>query len=266
MGMMLNLADVLLARGRKFQSLGRDHDALQILNRLCSFRQLPPAISEETQARLTEIQLRCGRFTRARRHATALLAQCPDNARYHYLMASALNGDERSDPQRAAEHYRRSLALDPNQTRCLGEFGRLALRLGETEEGLQCLRQAVTLTPDDPEVVGRLVEGLREEGLIDEARDALRAARFRNPRDGRFQKLWNDFHFRLLRTEQEAARLGEAIPVAQGNGPRLLPFVPLKSTATRPSVAGTVVRLDAASATQPPHSPQPSRLPGKKHA
>ena len=35
-----------------------------------------------------------------------LLVQRPDSARYHYMMASALNGDTKSNPQRAAEHYR----------------------------------------------------------------------------------------------------------------------------------------------------------------
>ena len=50
----------------------------------------------------------------------ALLIQRPDSARYHYLMANALNNDTKADPQRAADHYRKSLRLDPKQPACLG--------------------------------------------------------------------------------------------------------------------------------------------------
>src|SRR5262245_18001491 len=185
MSTTLKLVDRLLDRGRNFQYLGRHRDAQQVLNRLASFRDIPPDAHEEILARLAEMLLHEGRFTKARRQLTALLVQCPDSARYHYLMATAYDLDERADGQRAAEHYRKSLALEPDQPQCLGEFGLLALRLGQSEEGLKCLRRAVELAPHDPEAVSRLAEGLRLEGRDDEALDALRAARFRNARDPR---------------------------------------------------------------------------------
>lgn len=260
----LNLAEHLLAMGRKYQFLGRDHDALQFLNRVISLHELPPQISEEAKQRLAEILLNHGRCLSARRHLTALLVQRPDSARYHYLMASALNGDEKSDPRRAAEHYRKSLELDPNQTKCLGELGLLLLRLGQSAEALQHLRRAVELLPNDPEVVGLLVEGLRQEGETDEARKQLLAARFRNPHDPRFRKLWNDFHFHLLRAEQQSGQDDGVIEL--NSGPRLLPFVSKPRTPAVTEGVATIIRHDAPSAPQPPHSPRPSRLPGKKHA
>ena len=55
MSKMLNLVDCLLARGRFLQQLGRDQDALVVLQRLAGFRQLPPQVAEETQLRLAEI-------------------------------------------------------------------------------------------------------------------------------------------------------------------------------------------------------------------
>lgn len=264
MSKTLNLADQLLAMGRNFQSIGREHDALRILGRLSGLRQLPAEVSEEAQQRLAEMLLRAGRWVRARRHLTALLTQRPDSARYHYLMAGALDGDERSNPRRAAEHYRQSLRLDPKQPKCLGEFGLLALRLGEIEEGLSALRRAVELAPNDPEVVGRLVEGLRQEGMFEEARGAARAGLFRNPRDRRFQKLWNDFQFQQLREEQEAQRHGDDPRHVRQSGPRLLPFVRPEGTPT--STGRPLVRRDASSQPQPPHAPQPGWVPGKKHA
>jgi tetratricopeptide (TPR) repeat protein len=264
MSTMLNLADRLLAMGRNLQALGRDRDALHVLGKLAGFRQLPPEISEETQRRQAELLLQSGRYVRARRHLTALLVQRPDSARYHYLMATALNSDERADPQRAAEHYRKSLQLDPNQPDCLGEFGLLALRLGQTEEGLSCLYRAVELAPDNPEVVGRLTEGLREEGRDDEARAALRAALFRNSGDRRFRALWDDFQFRLLSQEQAEARV-QLLPIGGRKAPWLLPFV-RPGEAAETENGTTLVRKDGPSALPPPRSPRPGPLPDKKHA
>jgi len=266
MSRTLNLADRLLGMGRTFQGLGRDRDAVHILGRLASFRQLPKEIAEETQVRLGELFLRRQRFRRARRHLTAALAHRPESARYQYLMASALAADERVDPKRAVDHYRKSLQLDPRQPRCLGELGLLALRLGQTEKGLAWLRQGAELAPDDPEAVGRLVEGLRQLDRGEEARAALRAALFRHPRDRRFQKLWQDFQFHQLCREQEAGRNAGSPAGSAGAGPVLLPFVRPAAPVVRIRTNRQTVRRDPASPPNPPHLPQPARLPGRKHA
>ena len=109
MSTTLKLADRLLARGRRFQELGRDYEALGLLRRLAGFRELPIAVAEEAQARLADIQLRRHKLGAARRHLTAALAHRPDNPRYHHLMAMALEQDARGDLERAAKHYRQSL-------------------------------------------------------------------------------------------------------------------------------------------------------------
>lgn len=258
----LNLVDHLLTRGRNFHTIGRDHDAQQALHRLAGLPDVPAEVHEETLCRLAEILLAQGRYTKARRHLTALLVQCPDNARYHAMMATAYELDERSDGQRAAQHYRKSLALDPNQPRCLGEFGLLALRLGQTEEGLQSLRRAVEMAPSDPQAASRLAEGLRLEGRDDEARDALRAARFRNSRDPRFVKLWNDFQFRQLR-ETQKERGSMTASGTDATRTHLLPFVRMPR---EEHVGDKVVRLDAPTLPQPPHTTKTQRVPGKKQA
>jgi Flp pilus assembly protein TadD len=269
MSRMLNLVDRLLARGRKFHEIGREHDALVLLSRLAGFGELPAEVAEETQARLAEIQLRRRKFVRARRHLTAALLHRPDSARYHYLLATACNthtrAHTRGDEQRALEHYRRSLQLDPDQPRCLLDLGMLAVRLGQTEEGLRCLHRAAELAPNDPHVIGKLAAGLREAGQPEEARRALRSARFRNPRDRRFLRLWNDFQFRQLREAQEAARRADL----SGNGddePVLLPFVrPAHDSGTRLG-AHRVIRLDPGSPPAAPHWPLPARRSDRKHA
>lgn len=264
MSMTLNLTDRLLAMGRNYQSLGRDRDALQTFERLSGLHDLPVNVAEESKLRQVEILMNAGRHVRARRLLTALLIQRPNNARYQYLMAAALNGDEKCDPHRAAEHYRQSMQLDPDQPRCLGEYGMLALRLGLSDEGLSCLRRSVELAPNDPETVSRLAEGLREEEQISEARSVLRAAMFRNPRDARFRKLWNDFQFSQLAETQRVQQTANPTNVGSRRAPWLLPFVRPNESAAQTD--GKTIRRDDASPLPAPRKPYPTRLPDKKHA
>jgi tetratricopeptide (TPR) repeat protein len=262
MSMTLNLTDRLLAMGRRFHQLGRNQDALHIFSRLASFRQLPASTAEETQVHLAEICLGRRKYRRARRHLTAALVHQPDNGRYHYLMATALAGDDKADRQRAANHYRKSLHLDPEQPICLSEFGSFALGLGQTEEGLKCLRRAAELAPDNPKVIRTLVEGLRQEDRIEEARRVLQATRFRNNRDPRFRRLWNEFQFQQLRQEQQRHIASDA---AADPGPVLLPFVRLAAKTVPNRSRRKIIRHDAPSPPAPPHAPRPGGLPNQRH-
>ena len=137
----LNLVDHLLALGRKYQEVGRFADAEDVLGRLAGFRELPADAAEEAQARLADLHLRRRKYGRARRCLAAALTHRPDSARYHLLMATALQADDRGDLQRADDHYRRSLELDPQQVKGKSDSGLLAVRLGRTDEGLARLRR-----------------------------------------------------------------------------------------------------------------------------
>ena len=266
MSRTLNLTERLLERGRFLQSLGRTHDAMRVFGRLSGLHDIPSATAEETQVRLAEILLRQNNFAQARRHIVAALLHNPKNARYHYLLALAHDQDEQGDPRSALNHFRQSLALDPDQPRCLGEFGILCLCLGDNEEGLKALRRGVDLAPDDPDTVGKLVEGLCLAEQPEEARMALRAALFRNPRHQGFQRLWNDFQWEQLYEEQEAEREVTRAALEDSDEPAVLPFR-RPDPASLPS-AGTRkhIRRDGPSAPLPPHTPRSDRLPGRKHA
>lgn len=224
MSTTLNLVESLQERGRNLQKLGRDRDACSIWKTLARFRGLPVECLEEAQANLAELRLKRRQFQRARRHLTVALLYRPDNARYHYLMAQALNTLDHGDPDRAAEHYRRSLELEPNQPRCLAELGVLLVDLGQIDEGVEKLQQAVACGNDEPQVLAQVVEGLCLAEQPDEARNLLRAARFRHPRDVRLVKLWNDLQYDELHEAQVSAREVQPRPV-QDAEPTLLPFV-----------------------------------------
>jgi Tfp pilus assembly protein PilF len=266
MSRTLNLVSRLLSTARHFHTIGREQDALDLLTRLSGFRELPDKTAEEVQLRLGEILLKRRKFHRARRHFAAALLFDPDNPRYHFLLASALNSGEKRDPERAAQHYRSSLELDPRQARCLGDYGMTAIRLDDAETGLACLRRAVELYPDDVEAVSRLVEGLRHEGRLDEAQDVLRAALFRHPRSPRVRKMWTDFQFQRLHAQQQEARKSAAARQAEEEGPTLLPFVPPAAGTLPLKLRRKTIRRDPASPIQPPHLPRPVHLPEQKHA
>jgi tetratricopeptide (TPR) repeat protein len=257
----LNLVDHLLALGRRYQDLGQGKDALRIFTRLSSFRELPAEAAEEAQVRLAELQLKRRKYGRARRHLAIALRFQPDSARYHYLMAGALRAGDRGNLERAAEHYRRSLKLDPENVKCLVEYGLVAVRLGQTEEGLARLRQAVERAPDEVEVVGKLAKGLRLAGRSDEARAVLRAALFRNPRVPRFRQLWNEYQYQHLRREQEAGRMDRSRLRSYDGEPVLLPFLRVTNptSATTSPGSPTILRHDEPVPTVGPHSHWPAR-------
>jgi len=262
MSKTLNLFDRLLALGRNYQQLHRDHEALHILGRLARLPDLPTDIAEETQARLAELNLQRKKPGRAQRHLAAALVHCPDNARYHFLIASALIRDKKNRA-RAVRRYRLSLKLEPNQPACLCAYGLLLVRSGQAKRGLELLRRAAGLAPDDPAVIGKLIRGLRLAHEPAEARRVLIAARFRNPHDGRFVRLYNDFMFGRLRRAQ-ARR--DRLPVAANDRPMLLPFVRLVGEAEAAAGEPKLLRLDPASPTPAPHTkPRSPRRSDWKH-
>ena len=252
MHVTINLFDHLLEMGRRHHEAGRHRDALVVLTRLSDFRAVPAEIAEEAQARLGELHVKRRKFKRARRHLTVALRHRPDEARYHHLMGLACQEEDRGDLERAAKHFRRSLELDAVNVKCLVDFGMLAIRLGRSEEGLAKLREAVVQAPDDPDVTAKLVKGLRHLGKPDEARAEVRAALFRNARDPRFRKLWNEFQYRELRREQQARR--EDKEPESDDEPVLLPFVRKATNEVSPQV-----RQDGPATVAPPHRPRVTR-------
>jgi Tfp pilus assembly protein PilF len=245
----LNLVHHVLAMGRRFQELGRHRDALTLFTRLSGFRQLSSEAAEETQARLAELHLKRRRFRRARRHLTAALRHQPDNARYHYLMATALQMESEGSLDRPAEHYRRALELDPGHVKCRADFGLLLVRMGQTEAGLEQLCQATEQAPDDVDVLAKRVKGLRLAGRSEEARQALRLALFRHPHAARFRKLWADYQFQQTRQKLEAARRRRAGSEAD---PVLLPFVRMVDNTLSGAGTPTILRHDDPPGGRPP--------------
>jgi tetratricopeptide (TPR) repeat protein len=257
MSTTLHVFRYCLDQARKFHELGRLRDALAILGRLANFRRLPNAVLGEVRGRMAEIELQLGEHRKARRHLTVALASGNDKARHHQLLAQAIEDDTNADESRALDHYRESLQLDANQPAIWAKLGQLALRIGEIEEGVMALRRAAELAADDPQILRQVTEGLIDAGQVDEARRGLQAARFRNPRDQRFKKLWNEFQFHQLHDQQQKARR------RQCRAPVLLPFL---RVTCGPESTPCLIREDGPASLSPPHRPRHSPLTDRRHA
>ncbi|MCI0684720.1 MAG: tetratricopeptide repeat protein [Gemmataceae bacterium] len=203
--MTLNLVDHLLHSARNLHEHGQHQAAAKVLTRLTALGDVPRDIAQEAHVRLAEIHLHHDRPKQARRHLTVALAHDPDCPHYHYLLAVAVEDDPNGDPKRAAVHYRRALRLDPDHADYQCDYGLYAIRNGKTRAGVTALRRAARLAPDEPAILSRVVDGLRQAGRAGEAKQLLRAALFRHPRDRRFRDLWIRHQFDVLHAAQNQA-------------------------------------------------------------
>jgi Flp pilus assembly protein TadD len=250
MSMKLKLNDHLLARSQELRQHDQDDEALALLARLAQCHDLPAETAEMSHASLAEILVRRKKWTRARRHLAVALLYRPDCARYHHLMGLALASGRKTDPDRAREHFRKAIELDPEVPVCLADFGLFCLRQGDAEEGIETLQRAVALKPDDAGLLERLTESLDAVGRRDEARALLHQARFRHPRDQRFEQLWNDFRFMQTAAAQQKRPQQRKTATVKRETRELIILPFLKDSAKQP-----LLRRDGPSTLPPPHAP-----------
>ena len=115
------------------------------------------------------------------------------------------------------------LQLDPTQARYLSDFGLLAVREGQVQEGLAALRQAHELAADDPTVLAKLTEGLCQTGAWDEANDPARWAASATPAAMRCGS--SGMSFSSSNVEPNKRPPGSRLANSPDEEPHLLPFV-----------------------------------------
>jgi tetratricopeptide (TPR) repeat protein len=262
MSRTLKLVDSLLARSEHLHDLGRLDDAKALLTRLAGFRNLAAAAEASAHARLGEICLQREEIARARSHLRAAVKLAPEFAPNHYLLALAWMAGDKNLKQ-AHIHFSRALKLEADQPECHVEFGLLLIREKQIAKGVRHLHIALELAPDDPEILRDVVKGLRKAKQPGEARSLLLAARFRNPRDQRFRKLWNHFQIDLVRTKQ-SERSAKSGLVKESSEPIILVFPnqPGKSKAQ----GGKIIRQDGPSKLPAPRHILSMKRPDQRHA
>src|SRR5262245_20135069 len=157
MSKTLHLVQGLLAQARRLHESGQHHRAANLFGKLASFGDLPPAVAEEIQSRLADVELRQGKYARARRHLRAAITHQPGNAEYHHRLGLVVDEDPNGRSETALAEYRRCLKLDPKNASYWCDYGYAAINAGEILRGLEALRKASTLAPNDPEVLDLVV-------------------------------------------------------------------------------------------------------------
>jgi tetratricopeptide (TPR) repeat protein len=259
MSRTLNLVDCLLTTARNLHRLGRAVEAQDLLERLLRFRAAVPAeAAAEAHSLLAELLFKQDAYRKARRHLAAALTYQPECADYHFRLALAIEADPEARQERARAHYLRALHLDSKNAAYWLDYAFYLLTLDERKRGLRALRRAYALASDDPDVIGRVAEGLRQEGLHEEARSKVLSALFAHPHDRRFRALWQQHQFQML-YEQQQQRRDRTAAFAE---PVLIPFVESEPSGKYVSLGSKTLRLDTAAPLSEPKGPQ--RLPYRR--
>lgn len=261
MSRTLNLIDILLTTGRHLVTMGRFTEALEPLTKLSGFRSLPDHALEELQSLLADVHLQQHRYVEARRHLAAALTLKPLKAEYHYLMAIAIEEDERADWKRAEMYFARAVQIEADNPAYWVDFGSYLFKMGKAKQGLAAIRKAFALATTDVDVVGEVAAILRREGYFDEATTKLRSALFHNHGAQRFRLLWQQHQFHLIRADQEKKQ-------SRANGtdrPVILPFVATPRHGKYLELGAKTIRIDQAEPLSEPKekAPQPYRRPPK---
>jgi tetratricopeptide (TPR) repeat protein len=259
MSRTLNLVDCLFTTARNLHRLGRAQQALEILERLLRLRSVPADAAAEAHSLLAELRFKQDAYRKARRHLVAALTYQPHRADFHFRLALAIEADPEARPERARVHYLRALQLDGKNASYWLDYAFYLLTLEERKRGLRALRRAYALAGSDPDVIGRVAEGLRQEGLHDEARTKLLNALFEHPRDRRFRALWQQHQFQMLYEQQQKQRRERT--AAAIAAPVLIPFVEQEGSGKYAELGGKTIRLDPPA---PMRTPRGQKLPYRR--
>jgi Tfp pilus assembly protein PilF len=239
----ISLFDSLFASARRQAACKQIRLASNTLRRLAGLRGLSSAQTQQVHATLGELLLGRRKYRAARRHLVAAARLDRTSPRYFYLLGMACRHDPDGDLDRAGRYFSRCLRLAPTHGRCLGEAGLLAITQGDADHGLQLLRRAVELQPDNAPAIARLCRGLCRAGQPEEALRQVRLAQFRLPRCPTLQRLSAEMRIDRLRCRQECDAATQEDP-----GAVLLPFLRVVT-----SEGPTPFRHDDAEPIRGPH-------------
>lgn len=251
----ISLFDGLLAKARRQILCHHHHLTTTTLHRLLGFPDLPNALAAQAQQILGDLHLRRRRYRAARRHLRQSRRLEPASARTWFLLGICDHHDPCGEDRRAIWYYEKSLQLNPNQMRCLGELGLLAITTGQWEKGIAHLRRAVELAPESVSALRRLCKGLQQTGQPEEALREVRLALFRNSHSSGIRQLHAELLADQIRCRQEcdsSHQVREAEPV-------LLPFVRIATINETPRVT-----MDRPETLRGPHTFRLRRPSGRR--
>ena len=155
----------------------------------------------------------------------SFLARFPDE-KYPLSWLGAIELLLLQEPERAEEHLRKSLEMDPSNLDTRRLLGRAALKAGRAAEAIPVLEEFLKARPEDDGARLLLSDALRRTGRVDDARRTLQEILSRSPEDAEAVDLLGSLLLEQGRTgEAEALYAGlvrAARPATQAEGEFLL--------------------------------------------
>ena len=235
MSKMLTLTGDGLTVAARLFDLGQSTRAAGVLATLESGTETPADRVKVLRA-AAQVALTQERFRKARKLLREAIALAPADAALWHDLGRAYEDDPHGSDRQAARRYKKATTLNADDPKHRAALGRAMVRINETTSGVKVLLRAAAAAPADAEVLGVVVEGLREAGRAEDAFRLLSKARFLAPADTRIERLWNRARFDLLAEEQR----GNAAPPA----PRVIPMLRVFSDAPQKAPERNTARRD----------------------
>jgi tetratricopeptide (TPR) repeat protein len=167
--------------GLCYTHLGRHDEALLYLEQVVS-SELSFTHVYQSRMILGYIYSVTRRFRLAEFEFRKLLDDGFDSARTHAALGYVLHAQGNTDD--AVAELERALVLDPENSNALNSLGFILADTGlDPRRAVDCCRRALRRTPNNPAYLDSLGWAYHRLGLNDEARDVLRSALERSPRN-----------------------------------------------------------------------------------
>lgn len=152
-------------------------------------------------------------------------------AEFHLCVAEHyLNQGER---ERAEQHFRQALRLDPDYAAAQRKLALFLMRVGDFDEASSLLARAVELNPASAEALWARGEWLRRRDRLDEALRTLEAALALDPHSARIHAALAETLIATGRTDEGVDHYFQAINLFEDPGPALIRLADLLTTAGR---------------------------------
>ena len=182
-----SLIRIYLAEGELLRSQERYEDAMGVYN---SALEIVPGSSDLLYARALTAE-RVGRLDILEEDIQTILKTEPNNA--HALNALGFTLADQTDRyQEAYEYLKRAIEIMPDDAAVIDSFGWVNYRLGNYEEAIRLLRNALSRF-DDGEIAAHLGEVLWVSGRQVEAEEVWKKALKKSPDNPMLQKIMGRF-------------------------------------------------------------------------
>lgn len=195
--------DLRLHHGTALVNAGRAQEGIDLIK-----EQLSKKPTSYGYCMLAQNLINLGLFSEAREAAKKAIELEPDFDEAHFFLGEAYRKDDALDKRcrivAAVEHFREALRLDPKVSATWHSLGVTLIESGEeVEQGMDALRRAISLNPDDGWSMLSLANFLWRRGVLGEAEHFFKRSIAAFPDFDKPRQMYADFLHSLGRFDEE---------------------------------------------------------------